>query len=165
MSSRESFPSAWSRAFVVVSSGVVLSLLPGCSLFGDDEAADPPTTTQRSADREEERPELVSTYASNGGTMTVVVGDRIRVVLAGPSWTFLSTSDESVVAQDGNTDTVAASDGCGTGGECGYSTAYFDVLANGEAEIRASRSDCRGAEEGCVTGDEAFRLTISAPET
>lgn len=148
-------PNGRARWVVLV---VILVVLAGCG-------ADKSGSKKDSSRPDEDRHELVSTYASNGGTMTVVVGDRIRVVLEGPSWTFLPTSNEKVVKQDGKTEVVKASDSCGSGGECGYATAYFDVLEAGKAEIRASRADCAGAEEGCTTGDGAYKLTISAPKS
>lgn len=134
----------------------------GCSSSddgGDDAEPSAETTTT------EARHELVATLASNGGTLGVVPGDRIRVVLAGPGWTFDDTSDADVVSADGEAEELPASPECPAGGDCGSSTAYFEISGPGSADIVASRDDCTGAEPTCVTGEGAFRLTVDASES
>lgn len=139
-----------------------LASIGAASCSDDATAKDPGIQKADRTTTTEKRHELVATDASTGGTLTGVVGDRIRVVLVGGSWTFEDTSDPSTVRPVGDVERVPASDTCGTGGECGRVTARFEVRAEGTAEIRAARADCTGAEPGCTTGSGAFTLTVVA---
>lgn len=137
----------------------LLTVICACSSTDDppdNAAAEGISTTT------EPRHELVATVASNGGTLGVVVGDRVRVVLVGPSWTFDDTSDESVVKASGKVEELPAAADCATGGDCGSVTGYFEISGKGSADILARRADCLGAEESCITGEGAFKLTVDS---
>lgn len=112
----------------------------------------------------EKRHELVATFASNGGTLSVIKGDRIRVVLVGTAWKFGDPSSGDTLEQSGDIAVLPAADDCATGGDCGSTTAYFDVTGVGESDIVAGRSECPASEPGCATGDEAFTMKVVAPE-
>jgi hypothetical protein len=103
---------------------------------------------------------LVATFADNGGTLTVMKDDRIRVVLAGTSWTYEKTSDTKIVTQSGNASALPTTSGCVTGQGCGSVTAYFNALKTGTANIMAARGSCAGAASSCTTGSGAFRLKV-----
>jgi hypothetical protein len=102
---------------------------------------------------------LVATFADNGGTLTVQVHDRIRVVLAGTSWT-QSTSDAGVLRATGKATTLSASSGCVTGQGCGSVTVFYEALKTGNAQVLGARGNCQNAAQTCTTGLGAFRLKV-----
>lgn len=142
-------PLRWWVGSIVLAAG-----LAGCTANGSPTStsnANPTTTIKRHV--------LVATYADNGGTLTVLVNDRLRVVLAGTSWTQQS-SDSSIVAQIGKASVLPASSGCVQGQGCGSVTVYFHALKKGRAQILGDRSSCSGAGSTCTTGPRAFRLNV-----
>jgi hypothetical protein len=102
---------------------------------------------------------LVATYADNGGTLTVQVHDRLRVVLAGRAWTQSSTNP-SVIAVSGKPVVLPVSSGCVTGQGCGSVTVYYQAMKVGVAQIEANRSRCDSAVKTCTTGPGAFRMKV-----
>lgn len=102
---------------------------------------------------------LVATFADNGGTLTVLVHDRIRVVLAGMSWTQQS-SNTKVIHAASKASVLPASSGCVAGQGCGSVTVFYDALKTGQAQIVGSRGSCQGAAATCTTGSGAFDLRI-----
>ena len=139
-----------------------LLLLTGCGDSADGRSEDAGNSERTSSTESsvEKRHELVATFASNRGRLSVVEGDRIRVFLAGPSWTFDQPSDPQILKQSGDVEVLPASADCANGGDCGGATAYFDVIATGESEILATRADCVGVEPACETGPGSFRMTV-----
>jgi hypothetical protein len=102
---------------------------------------------------------LVATYADNGGVLTVDSHDRLRVVLAGTSWT-QSSSDPAVLKPTSKPKVLPASSGCVTGQGCGSVTVYYEALKPGSAQIKGARSNCDGAGSTCKTGPGGFRLKV-----
>jgi hypothetical protein len=102
---------------------------------------------------------LVATFADNGGTLTVQVNNRIRMVLAGTSWT-QSSSNPSVVVVTGKAKTRPASSGCVPDQGCGSVTVFYRALKTGTAQILGARGSCQGAGSTCKTGEGAFKLNI-----
>jgi len=102
---------------------------------------------------------LVATYADNGGTLTVQVNDRLRVVLAGRSWT-QSSSNPSVMVSTSKPAVLPVSSGCVQGQGCGSVTVFYKALKLGTAEIEGSRSSCDSANQTCTTGPGAFHMKI-----
>ena len=102
---------------------------------------------------------LVATFADNGGTLTVQVHARIRVVLAGTSWTQTS-SKPSVLKPTGKATIFPASTGCVSGQGCGSVTVFYQALKVGNAQVLGSRGSCQGAAATCKTGPGAFRLNV-----
>jgi hypothetical protein len=104
---------------------------------------------------------LVATFADNGGTLTVQKNNRIRVVLAGTSWT-QSSSNPAVVAPALKATILPATSGCVPNQGCGSVTVFYRVLKDGNAAILGARSNCQGAAATCKTGPGGFRLMIVA---
>ncbi len=157
MSRRLQSPSSLSGVALVVCA----MALAGCSSSG--KAAKPGSSAAAKASSTPSaapRHVLVATYADNGGTLTVLPQDQIRVVLAGMAWTYEATSHPDIVKQAGKATTLPRSSGCVAGQGCGSVTAYFHALKVGTSDIRASRANCDGAAKSCVTGAGAFRLKI-----
>ena len=102
---------------------------------------------------------LVATYADNGGTLTVQVHDRLRVVLAGKSWT-QSSSNPSVMISTSKPVVLPVSSGCVTGQGCGSVTVFYQALKLGTTQILGSRSSCDSANQTCTTGAGAFRMKV-----
>jgi hypothetical protein len=102
---------------------------------------------------------LVATYADNGGTLTIQLHDRLRVVLAGRSWTQSSTNP-SVVAVSGKPVVLPVSSGCVAGQGCGSVTVYYQALKVGVAQIEANRASCDRVAKTCTTGPGAFRMKV-----
>ena len=102
---------------------------------------------------------LVATYADNGGTLTVQVNDRLRVVLAGKSWS-QSSSAPNIVVSTGNPIVLPISSGCVKGQGCGSVTVFYKALKLGTAEIEGSRASCDIANPKCTTGPGAFKMKV-----
>lgn len=102
---------------------------------------------------------LVATFADNGGTLTVMVHDRIRVVLAGTSWTQKS-SDATLLRPTSKPRVLPASSGCVTGQGCGSITVFFEALKVGIAQVLGTRKNCDGAASTCTTAPNSFTLKV-----
>jgi predicted secreted protein len=102
---------------------------------------------------------LVATFADNGGTLTVQVNDRIRVVLAGTSWT-QSSSNSDLLTTTSKPTVLPASTGCVTGQGCGSVTVFYKALKTGKAQILGNRGNCQKAATTCTTGPGAFKLNV-----
>jgi len=102
---------------------------------------------------------LVATFADNGGTLTVSVHDRLRVVLAGTSWK-QSSSNVGVLAPSGGASVLPTASGCVPDQGCGSVTNFFDAKAVGRAKVLGDRSNCDHAASTCTTGPNAFQLTV-----
>jgi hypothetical protein len=149
------------RAVALVALGTLTVGLSACgSSTGADKAI---TTIPPSGSTSTTKPVaphvLVATFADNGGTLTVQPQNRIRVVLAGTSWS-QSTSDASVVVATSKSKTLPASTGCVQGQGCGSVTVFYQALKDGTAHILGDRGSCAGAAPSCKTGASAFKMTI-----
>ena len=102
---------------------------------------------------------LVATFADNGGTLTVSVHDRLRVVLAGPSWA-LSSSNRSILVTSGRAAVLPATASCVPGQGCGSVTRFFTMVRPGTAKVLGSRARCDHAVTTCTTGPKAFQLRV-----
>ena len=102
---------------------------------------------------------LVATYADNGGTLTVQVNDRIRLVLAGKSWT-QSSANPNIVVSTSKPVVLPVSSGCVTGQGCGSVTVFYKALKLGTTQLKGSRASCDSANQTCTTGPDAFRMKI-----
>jgi hypothetical protein len=101
----------------------------------------------------------VATFADNGGTLTVLVNDRIRVVLAGTSWTQQSSNTRMVTATT-KPKVLPVATGCVLGQGCGSVTVYYRALKTGHMQILGTRTNCSGGNQSCSTKPDSFRLNI-----
>jgi hypothetical protein len=102
---------------------------------------------------------LVATYADNGGTLTVEVHDRLRVVLAGRSWT-QSSSNPNVAVVTSKPVVLPASSGCVASQGCGSVTVLYQALKVGTVQIEGARSSCDSTAPTCTTGPGSFRMKV-----
>jgi hypothetical protein len=145
----------------VVALGVLMVALSACG--SSTSAVSTTTTSHPSGSAPTTKPVaphvLVATFADNGGTLTVQPQNRIRVVLAGTTWT-QSTADPSVVVATSKPKTLPASSGCVQGQGCGSVTVYYQALKEGSTQILGDRGSCAGADSSCKTGTGAFKMTV-----
>jgi hypothetical protein len=102
---------------------------------------------------------LVATFADNGGTLTVLVHDRIRVVLAGMTWKQQSSNSKILMAS-GKATVLPAASGCVKNQGCGSVTVFYVAKSTGRAQILGTRSNCAGAAYLCTTAPDSFRLHV-----
>jgi hypothetical protein len=149
------------RAKVVVQLLLVTGALVLAACGSSSTSSSTTTTSGASATTKTTVPRhvLVATYADNGGTLTVQVHDRLRVVLAGKSWT-QSSSNPSVVVSTSKPTVLPVSSGCVTGQGCGSVTVFYQARKLGTSQIEGSRASCDSANQTCTTGPGAFRMKV-----
>jgi hypothetical protein len=135
--------------------------LAACAGPSTPAAAPPSAGSATSSTVVDEAKVLVATYADNGATLTVHLGDQIKVELAGMAWTFEPSSNTAVAEQHGPSATLPASTGCIFDVGCGSVSALFTIGTTGRAVLHASRANCTGTAGSCVTGPAAFTLIVA----
>ena len=118
----------------------------------------PPSTTSTAAPA---LPPLGFSDADNGRAATVLVGQRITVILHSSDFVFGAPTDPAVVrgrrqptVTPGGTRRASRRPGSG----CGTVVASFVGLALGDAELFADRATC--VEPACVAADAHWRLQV-----
>jgi hypothetical protein len=94
-----------------------------------------------------------------GTTMTLHVGDRLKVVLASTYWTIHKSSTPAVLRTDGKQITTPALKGCVPGAGCGTATRTFTAVARGTTTVSASRTIC-GEVLLCTGGNGKFSVIV-----
>ena len=99
----------------------------------------------------------------NGRSATVVVGQRVTVILHSSDFVFGPPSGAAVMAADEPTVTPGGAE-CveEPGSGCGTVVAGFIGLAPGDAELEADRAAC--AEPACAPADAHWRLQLHVVE-
>lgn len=94
----------------------------------------------------------------NGRTVSVHIGQKVTVSLAGTYWSVPRSSDTRVleVAGPGG---VAASPDCTRGGGCGVTIGSFEAVGGGQAQLTSSRAVC-GEALRCVPGQRFYQVTV-----
>jgi hypothetical protein len=100
----------------------------------------------------------IADETQNGGTLTLVRGEQLRVVLHSTYWEFAPVSDDRVLRLVAGP-TGAAGGGCVPGGGCGTVTATYQAVATGSATITASRRLC-GEALRCRPDQASFILSV-----
>lgn len=99
--------------------------------------------------------------AQDGKTVTVHVGDTLRLTLGNTAWTIAGSSDSSVLEQQGEQVVSPAARGtCYPGMGCGTTTAVFKALKKGSASVTATRVSC-GEARRCVGAEGQYALTVA----
>lgn len=127
----------------LVGGGVLTAGCSSGSASTSTTSSPPPGSSRSSTTNPATAHVLVATFADNGGTLTVQVHARIRVVLAGISWTQTS-SDPSVLRSTGKATILAPSTGCVTGQGCGSVTVFYQALKVGDAQVLGYRGELPG---------------------
>jgi hypothetical protein len=136
---------------------VIALAMAGCGGPSHQASAPPSSTSSTISDGQL----LVATYADNGATLTVHLHNQIKVELAGMAWTFEPSSNNAVVDLQGPGTTLPASTGCIYDVGCGSVSAFFTVEGTGRVTLHAARANCAGTSGNCVTGPQAFTLTVA----
>jgi len=137
------------RLAVMVSAAAVCALaVSGC---GGVAASPQPKPTRT----------IVARDNANGTTVSVRVGDSIRVILASSYWNVNGSSAPTVLRQDGHAVLLPRPRNCpeipGLG--CTPIRVAFTAVAPGTAMIKASRSSC-GEALRCVGRSTRYKLTV-----
>ena len=95
--------------------------------------------------------------ADDGKVITVRRGQRLRVVLQGPTWQFADPSDREVLTPQGSP-TYTPGDNCTPlpGTHCGNVTAEFQAAKTGTSTLTAARARCLA----CADDDPQYRVEV-----
>lgn len=96
--------------------------------------------------------------ASNGKTLSLHVGDRLRVELGSTQWQF-AASPVNVLRIDGQPNPVVGPN-CAPGTGCGTVTQEFVIVGAGTAHVTATRATCGGVSP-CTAALRAFAVTAN----
>jgi hypothetical protein len=103
-----------------------------------------PTTTSTTIAGQSSVSQVVTVVdADDGKTIMLRRGQRLRVVLEGPTWQFAEPSDHEVLTPQGSS-TYTPGDNCTPlpGTHCGTVTAEFKAMKTGVSVVNASRAPC-----------------------
>jgi hypothetical protein len=99
------------------------------------------------------------TDRDKGTTVTLHVGDRLKVALASTYWTINPAAKPGVLRSDGRPVTTPHLNGCVPGGGCGTETQTFTAAAKGATIVSASRTTC-GEALRCTGGNGEFSVSV-----
>ena len=99
------------------------------------------------------------TERDKGTTVTVHVGDHLKLILSNTYWTIQPASDTAVLRSDGRPVTKGTLQGCVPGGGCGTKTQTFTAVKVGKATVSASRTTC-GEVILCAGGSGDYKVSI-----
>lgn len=102
---------------------------------------------------------IVKRDASNGKTVKMSVGDKLKLVLSSSYWNFNGSSDSRVLRQVGAPVLVKTTRTCVPGGGCQPKRVTFRALKPGTAVITAHRVSC-GEALACSASKRNFKLTV-----
>jgi len=128
-----------------------LSLAAGCT----SAAGTAPSSTRP-------RPKAVTktvTDRDKGTTVTLHVGDGLKVALASTYWTIHESPKPRVMRTDGAQVTTPGLNACVPGGGCGTASRMFTAAAKGTTTVSASRTTC-GEALLCTGGNGKFSITV-----
>jgi len=104
---------------------------------------------------------MVVSDGSNGKTVHVTVGERVKLILSSTYWRVHGSSSNAVLAQSGRARLLPRPKSCpkipGLG--CVPFETTFTARAKGTAVITASRQTC-GEALACQPPQEHFRVTV-----
>ena len=99
------------------------------------------------------------TEKDKGKTVTLHVGDRLKVVLNSTYWTIHDAAKPAVLRTDGKQVTTPRMNGCVPGGGCGTAAQAFTAVTKGTTTAGASRTSC--GEALLCTGDNGkFNVVV-----
>lgn len=95
--------------------------------------------------------------ADDGKVIMLRRGQRLRVVLQGPTWQFAEPTDHDVLTPQGS-QTYTPGDNCTPlpGTHCGTVTAEFKAMKTGASVVTAQRAPC----VQCADDDPQYRLEV-----
>jgi hypothetical protein len=98
------------------------------------------------------------TDKGNGSTVTLVIGQRLRLVLSSTYWQLQDSSDQSVLRTDVRP-FVSPQAGCVPGAGCGTAIGTYVAVAPGQVEVKATRTSC-GEAMACTGTEGLFTLRV-----
>ena len=125
----------------------LLFILVGCASGGAGYAATSPLPVVHATDKQD------------GGKVTLVRGQLLRVVLHSTYWEFTAVSKPAVLRLVG-TPLVNPKSGCVPGQGCGTVTATYVAKTLGSAVVAAERTSC-GEAMGCTAAAGRYTLTVT----
>lgn len=102
---------------------------------------------------------VVQRDASNGRTVRLAVGDKLKLILGSSYWTFNASSAPGILRQMGPAVLVKTTKTCVPGGGCQPKLVMYRALKPGKAVITAHRVSC-GEALACTGGKGHFKLTV-----
>ena len=106
--------------------------------------------------------QTTATDTDNGRTITVAVGDQLKITLHSTYWHFAAPTGNALrPAGQPVTEGIPAgpNNHCVPGEGCGTVTAGFDATTPGTAVVTASRTSC-GEAMACTGRAGTYRLTV-----
>ena len=103
----------------------------------------------------------VATGADNGGTLSVHIGDELKVQLTSTYWTIHGSANSAVLRAMEPAAVSPQSSGCVPGGGCGTVTMVFEVVGAGSSDVTASRQSC-GEAMRCTGNQDSYRVSVVA---
>jgi hypothetical protein len=94
----------------------------------------------------------------DGGSVSLHVGQRLRVVLHSTYWEFKPVSNTTVLRSVAEP-SVAPKSGCVPGQGCGTVTAVYVARHAGTAVVKAARTSC-GEAMGCTGDAGSYTVTV-----
>ncbi|MCW2755858.1 MAG: hypothetical protein JWQ32_3269 [Marmoricola sp.] len=131
----------------------VANLVSGCS-SGQPAISTPPSAVTSA-------PSLTAGVASNGTTVSLQRGERLRVTLSSTYWRFGSVAGGVLAASGQRTtpSTTQSGSTCVPGQGCGTASETFTATRSGRARITASRTSC-GEAMACVGSAGSYELLV-----
>jgi len=102
---------------------------------------------------------VLANDGSNGNTVAIRRGQRLRVVLSSTYWQLQPSSNTTVLGLVGRPATTPKLTGCVPGGGCGTATATYLASADGHATVTATRTSC-GEALRCIGASGKFTLHV-----
>jgi hypothetical protein len=102
---------------------------------------------------------ITVTDKSSGTTMSLHVGDRLRVVLGSTYWRFSGLPANPAVEAAGST-SIRPDRDCVPGGGCGTVAHQYSAIGTGRATLTATRTSC-GEALACSPEQSKFTLIVS----
>jgi hypothetical protein len=95
----------------------------------------------------------------NGSTVTLVTGQRLRIVLASTYWQLQDSSDLGVLRAEGQPRINPQPTECVPGAGCGTASATYLAVSPGQADVKATRTSC-GEAMACTGTEGLFTLHV-----
>jgi hypothetical protein len=125
----------------------LLLVAVGCASSGSSHAATKPLPVVQIGD------------ARDGGTVSLRLGQKLRVVLHSTYWEFKPAASAPVLHLV-SAPVVAPKAGCVPGQGCGTVTALYVARRAGSATVKAERTSC-GEAMGCTGGAGGYAVTVT----
>jgi len=104
------------------------------------------------------------TSKDKGTTVSVHVGDVLKVSLSSTAWTIAGASGPALVAQGAQSTTFVPGPTCHPGQGCGTTDRSFRAVKAGTAQLLATRTEC-GEALRCTADNGRWAMTVKVLAT